>query len=181
MSDFTKSVLKSSGDEPLERRGGYVDEGKISLNIKFDFQILFSKDWVDQLNWSSFQIFLSRGRFLCSFTSFSLARAPRKRSRVALSPVQSQGLDLTATHVPWNHPQTYPWEWCFVDIQIHRELKHGSSGRGPETERPLSAICSLKISAMCINNQNLTECQGGGFIGLECLSYFPKISNEPWT
>ena len=58
---------QKQGDEPLERRVGEDRwEGKIPLNIKLGFQILFSKDWVDQLN-CSFQIFLLRGRFLCLF------------------------------------------------------------------------------------------------------------------
>lgn len=33
--------------------------------------------------------------------------------------------------VPQPHFQAYPGEWYFVDIQIHRALKHGSFGRGP--------------------------------------------------
>lgn len=141
-------------------------KGKISLNIKSDFQTCFQG-----LSWSTelilFQIFLSR-RFLCSFTlsvwlelSEGLCKWPHS---CVCSP---RGLDLTGfTHVPWNHPQTCSGWWCFVTFKSTESLNMVLLGRGPGDGKALSAICFLENLSHVHKQPKLTGGHGDSGIGM---------------
>ena len=113
-------------------------------------------------------------------SSISSSRAPRKRFRVASSPVQSQGSGSNSDSMS---PETSPRLTLESDVlwtfKSTESLNMVLLGEGQETERPLSAICSLKNLSHVHKQPKPHGVSGGGFRDWNVCSYFPKISNEP--